>query len=454
MLPLQVESFYTHWLKLRGGQEGYVYDHQLAPLGPLPKLELLPEVVGEERLHWLSKCALLKLNGGLATTMGLVGLPKSLVEVRPQWTFLDLVLRQLQGQRQLVEGPSLPLFFLDSFHTSQATREALAEGLRLEPQSEDWELMQSQVPRVAAKDLAPYTDPQDPESEWCPPGHGDLYLTLYLSGLIPKLLAGGYRYLFISNIDNLGATLDWRLPKFMAHTQAPMLMEVARRTPMDNKGGHLSRDRAGHLLLREASMCPPQERDSFGDIERYRYFNTNNLWLDLQALAHILARRRGLLPLPVICNRKEVGPKGARQAVWQLETACGSLISTWPQAQAIEVGRARFLPVKSAADLLLMRSDCFHLEEGVLKAYRAPFTPPLVKLAPEQSTLQGLEELCPQGVPSLRECQSLEIKRPVTLGAGVKCRGQVIIDLPAGTQIPAGALLEGVVDSVASKARV
>ena len=149
-----------------------------------------------------------------------------------------------------------------------------------------------------------------------------------------------------------------------------------------------------------------------------------------------------------------MGPKGARQAVWQLETACGSLISTWPQAQAIEVGRDRFLPVKSAADLLLMRSDCFHLEEGVLKAYRAPFTPPLVKLAPEQSTLQGLEELCPQGVPSLRECQSLEIKRPVTLGAGVKCRGQVIIDLPAGTQIPAGALLEGVVDSVASKARV
>lgn len=43
---------------------------------------------------------------------------------------------------------------------------------------------------------------------WYPPGHGDTYQSFYNSGLLDKFLSKGKEIVFISNIDNLGATVD------------------------------------------------------------------------------------------------------------------------------------------------------------------------------------------------------------------------------------------------------
>src|SRR5262249_55062044 len=145
--------------------------------------------------------------------------------------------------------------------------------------------------------------PTSPENEWCPPGHGDLYPVLAGSGALDRLLADGVNFLFVSNSDNLGATLDPKLLKWFADSGAPFAMEVTARTPSDRKGGHLAL-RDGKLLLRESAQCPDEDMGAFQDITRHRYFNTNNLWLRLDRLAEMLSASGGFLPLPVIQNKK------------------------------------------------------------------------------------------------------------------------------------------------------
>lgn len=78
----------------------------------------------------------------------------------------------------------------------------------------------------------------------CPPGHGDIYPSLLGSGMLERLLSEGIQYLFVSNSDNLGATLDLQLLQHFASSGAPFMMEVCERTAADKKGGHLARRKA------------------------------------------------------------------------------------------------------------------------------------------------------------------------------------------------------------------
>lgn len=119
--------------------------------------------------------------------------------------------------------------------------------------------------------------------EWCPPGHGDLYAALLGSGKLDALLEEGIKYMFVSNSDNLGATLDTQLLKYFADSGAPFMMECCERTANDKKGGHLAVRKAdSQLILREAAQCPDEDEDKFQDISTHKYFNTNNLWIDLE----------------------------------------------------------------------------------------------------------------------------------------------------------------------------
>src|SRR5690606_26731533 len=144
--------------------------------------------------------------------------------------------------------------------------------------------------------------------------------------------------------------------------QLPFLMEVADRTRADSKGGHLARRPDGQLILREIAQCPPDELEKFQDIDRYGYFNTNNLWLHLPTLRKILDERKGVLGLPLIRNEKPVDPTNLKSyRVYQLETAMGSAIAVFPGAQAVCVPRTRFLPIKKNNDLLVLWSDAYCL---------------------------------------------------------------------------------------------
>ena len=90
---------------------------------------------------------------------------------------------------------------------------------------------------MTADGYAPASWPAKPDCEWCPPGHGDLYPAMVGSGTLDALLEKGFKYMFVSNSDNLGATMDLKLLTWFAGTGAPFAMEVAARTDADKKGG-------------------------------------------------------------------------------------------------------------------------------------------------------------------------------------------------------------------------
>jgi UTP--glucose-1-phosphate uridylyltransferase len=229
----------------------------------------------------------------------------------------------------------------------------------------------------------------------------------------------------------LGATLDSAILAWFADSGMPFVMEVTRRTESDKKGGHLAvRLRDGRFLLRESAQCPKDDEKHFQDIECHRYFNTNNLWIDLQALKAALAANDGLIPLPPIMNKKTVDPRDASSpAVIQLETAMGAAIECFAGAGAIEVSRIRFAPVKTTSDLLAVRSDAYELtEDFCLRLHPSrQGQPPHLHLDQKLCKLvDGLEKNFPH-TPSLLNCSSLLVHGPVVCGDGVVFKGDAVI---------------------------
>jgi len=296
---------------------------------------------------------------------------------------------------------------------------------------------------VTASDFSPADWPAGRDNEWCPPGHGDLYPAMLGSGTLTKLLDQGFRYMFVSNSDNLGATLDLKILTFFAQSQAPFMMEVAARTDADKKGGHLAKDNAtGGLLLRESAQCPEEDEGAFQDVGKYKYFNTNNLWVDLVALRKAFDDNNGCLPLPVMKNGKTVDPRDkASTKVIQLETAMGAAISSFANASAILIPRSRFAPVKTTNDLLALRSDAYVITPD-FRVELAPAragVPPNIKLDGMYKFVDAMEKLVPNGAPSLIDCKTLAVEGDVEFAAGVVIKGEVFIKgsdhkvLPAGT---------------------
>jgi UTP--glucose-1-phosphate uridylyltransferase len=285
--------------------------------------------------------------------------------------------------------------------------------------------------------------PADPGLEWAPPGHGDLYTALQTSGMLDALLAQGYRFAFVSNVDNLGAVLDERILAWFAESGAPFAMEAADRTLADRKGGHLAR-RAGDggLVLREVAQTPDDDVDAFQDVSRHRYFNTNTLWLDLRQLAAVLAEREGVLGLPMIVNRKTVDPsdKGSTPVI-QLETAMGAALGVFEGATALRVPKSRFAPVKTTSDLLVLRSDAYELTEDA-RLVPAGDGLPIVSLDDHYKLVGDFEARFPKGAPSLIECEKLTIEADVRFGEGVVVRGDVLLDedweIPDDTELTGG----------------
>jgi UTP--glucose-1-phosphate uridylyltransferase len=296
------------------------------------------------------------------------------------------------------------------------------------------DFLQHQEPRLRADDLRPLDWPQRRELEWCPPGHGDLYLAMATSGMLDRLLEGGYRYAFISNADNLGAVLHPGILSWFAATGSPFAMEVVAGTEADRKGGHIARRADGGLVLRETAQTSPDDLASFRNFRRWRHYNTNNLWLDLRALDALLERQQGVLDLPLIVNRKTADPADAdTPAVIQLETAMGAAIALFADARAIRVPRNRFIPVKTTDDLLVLRSDIYAIGDDAVLTPRAPA--PVVDLDPQHyRRIDDFDHRFPHGAPSLLSCDRLVVRGDVTFGAGVVARGAVELTAEHGTQ--------------------
>jgi UTP--glucose-1-phosphate uridylyltransferase len=218
-------------------------------------------------------------------------------------------------------------------------------------------------------------------------------------------------------------------------------MEVTGRTEADRKGGHLARRRSdGRLVLRETAQTPEEDLAALQDIDRHRFVNTNNLWLDLRALDAAIRERDGVLGLPMIRNQKTVDPSDkSSPAVYQLETAMGAAIEVFEDARALHVPRSRFAPVKTTDDLLTLRSDAYALDEHsrvVLVAEQVPF----VSLdADHFKLLRDFDARFPAGPPSLVGARRFVVEGDVTFGRGVIVRGDVTVR----EDVPDGTVLEG-----------
>jgi UTP--glucose-1-phosphate uridylyltransferase len=419
-----VDAFLYQYRKLVERDTGLIPEDSISQIERLPSLDDTPKSGFPERL--LAETVIFKLNGGLGTSMGLEG-AKSLLAVRPELTFLDVIVRQFLQTRSQYSG-RLGLYFMNSFNTSADTKSALARYPELgDPGA--MELLQSKVPKIDTESLLPAVWPKNPQLEWCPPGHGDIYPSLLSSNLLYSLLGDGKKFLFVSNSDNLGATLDLRILHYFADSAAPFLMEVTRRTAADRKGGHLAkRDRDNQLLLRESAQCREADEHFFQDIDRHRFFNTNNLWIRLDALRDALAACNGFVPLPMIRNRKNIDPRDKTSPkVYQIETAMGAAIECFDGAAAIEVPRSRFAPVKTTEDLLAVRSDAYELDSGWRLSVRPERQghPPVIRLSEEYKLVDRLEKLIEEGVPSLLQCRSLKIQGAWKFRPGVELVGDV-----------------------------
>ena len=435
-----IRSFANAYQRLVGGESAMLPSADLEPAGDVDALEELPAAGGDA----LAQVAVIKLNGGLATTMGLRS-PKSLVEAREGRSFLDIIIGNTLAVRERY-GVRLPLVLMNS----QATRADTLQALDSHPDLDTGlpvHFLQSMEPKLEAESLAPVSWPPEPSLEWCPPGHGDVYGSLRSSGMLEALLEHGFRYARISNADNLGAMTDARIAAHMERGEIPFLMEVVEGTEADRKGGHIARRRAdGQLVLRETAQTPDEDQESFRDYRHWRYYNTNSIWVDLRVLKARLDSSDGVLELPLIINRKTVDPRDSSSPpVLQLESAMGAAIGGFKGAELLCVPRTRFVPVKTTDDLLVLRSDVYTLSDDLVVSpvpERVGHLP-YVELDPDfYKLLDDFEKRFPGGPPSLREAERLVVHGDVTFGEGVQVRGAVELDAEEPTQIEAGVTLE------------
>jgi UTP--glucose-1-phosphate uridylyltransferase len=436
-----IETFAHYYRLLEHGETGMIPESTIDPVGmeSLDDVEVADDVAAEAIRHTV----VIKLNGGLGTSMGM-DRAKSLLCVRRGLSFLDIIARQVLHVRKEYDA-KLPMIFMNSFRTSSDTLDAIARYDELAVEGLPLEFLQNKEPKLLQKNLAPAAHPKDPDLEWCPPGHGDVYTALRGTGLLDRLIELGYRYVFVSNSDNLGAVPEARVAGWFAASGAPFAIECVRRTPSDRKGGHLARRRSdGRLVLRETAQTLPEDLESLADLDRHRFTSTNNVWFDLAAMKQALDVRQGILGLPLIRNVKHLDPAdSSTPEVVQIETAMGAAVEVFEGSQLIEVGRDRFVPVKTTNDLLVLRSDVYAIGADFVLDQVADDIPFVDLDGAFYKLVREFDKRFPDGAPSMRKASSLTIEGDWTFGHGVQVIGDVELDATSAQRVPPDAVLTG-----------
>jgi len=416
-----VRTFSYYFQKLEAGETGKLSEKEIKPPSEnyIVNYNDIKDIVQKP----LDKLAVIKLNGGLGTSMGLRK-AKTLLPVKGELTFLDIIANQILTLRKS-SNCDIPLLLMHSFNTREDSLSYLKKYDNLKVNNLPLDFLQNKFPKIKQNDFTPLLNSDD-HKNWNPPGHGEIYMVLGKSGVLDQLLESGIEYAFLSNSDNLGAVVNEAIYSYFATENFPFMMEVCSRTEMDKKGGHLAEFRNDGLLLRETAQCPADEIEIFEDVHTYRYFNTNNLWVNLKALKVELDKHDGFLPLSLIVNPKEV----EGEKVYQLESAMGAAISVFEGAKAMVVNRDRFAPVKKTNDLLAIWSDAYTLtdEYKLLLAEGRTNSPHLELDERYFKTIDMLQNQCQKGIPSLINCDSLKITGDVSFGPGVVVEGDVSLE--------------------------
>jgi len=233
----------------------------------------------------------------------------------------------------------------------------------------------------------------------------------------------------------------------MVDSQAEYIMELTDKTKADVKGGTII-DSDGKVRLLEIAQVPKEHVNEFKSIKKFKYFNTNNIWLNVQAIKRVVEENE--LEMEIIPNEKSIpaDKKGeADQAIYQLETAVGAAIRHFKNAHGVNVPRRRFLPVKTCSDLMVVKSDLYRLEHGQLVMDPNRFGGvPVIKLGSDFKKVSDFQKRI-TSIPRIVELDHLTITGPVNLGRNVTLKGTVIIVASEGStiDIPPGSVLENCV---------
>jgi len=399
------------------------------PLDGFLRMEDLPQPSGAELKTLLSKVAVLKLNGGLGTSMGCTG-PKTAIPVKQGMSFLEIIVRQIHSLNQK-HGVNIPLILMNSFNTDLPTKELLA---RVEA-SKELDIIcfnQAHFPRLDAETLLPLSEellsPSSP-AYYYPPGHGDVLRASIAEGIVDTLAARGIEWIFLSNGDNLGAVLE---PSILAKLCSPgfefeFVSEQTPKSVRDVKGGVLINYENSVNLL-EIAQVPSEHVAEFCGAQTFPAFNVNNIWISVAALKRVQDQGRSI-DLSIIRNPKQVEVAGgAKHPVIQLETAVGSGIGFF-KSTGLLVPRKRFVPVKKTCDLLIVESDVYRLADDYTLECTVPTDEiPTVEFAAGSplEKLQFYEEAF-KCVPSLKEAHHVTIAGEVVVGPGVSVRGDWVV---------------------------
>lgn len=392
----------------------------------LTKQHFTPERISE----FLEKLVVLKLNGGVGTSMG-CSYPKSCIEVKDNLTFLHMTLKQIDFINKRY-GTHVPLVLMNSERTDEMTREVIERAKKdLKVDVDVYFFNQPVFPRADEETLLPTTAVSvDNQEFWYPPGHASVLTSFKESGLAEKFSRIGKEWVFISNADNLGATPDGDIlgniitfrdsnaAKGSEEQKYSFFMETTPKTLLDVKGGTPILYKGSTFLL-EASQIPKGRENDVYDIKRFTLFNTANIWINLQDW---IAGES--FDLPIIFNPKTIqGDKGPARVV-QLEMGVGAALSHF-KSKILSVPRRRFIPVKLTCDLLRLQSDLFTFhEDGVVEPTTSDA--PVIVLSKDFSSVEDYKRRV-SGSVSLIRAKRVVLDGDIRLQGPVAFEGEVEI---------------------------
>jgi UTP--glucose-1-phosphate uridylyltransferase len=310
----------------------------LPPLGSAERSALTAK--GEAAIR-AGKVAAVVLAGGMATRFG--GVVKAAVEVARGKTFLDLKLADVQGAAKRAKG-RVPVYLMTSFAThAEVERLGHAASSEAVPVRSFAQFISLRLAadgslfRDARGDVSPYA-----------PGHGDLPFALRRSGTLAALRAQGVTHVYMSNVDNLAATLDPAIIGAHLESGCAISVEAADKAKGDKGGAPARVD--GVLQVVEGFRFPKEfDQDSIP------VFNTNSFVMDTAALDRDF-------DLTWFSVTKQVEGKD----VIQFERLVGELTAFLP-CNVIRVSRegedGRFMPVKDPPELEARRPAIVSLLE-------------------------------------------------------------------------------------------
>lgn len=267
------------------------------------------------------------LAGGMATRFGSVVKALASLELPdgPDWCFLDAKLADVARW-----GGRVPAALMTSF----ATHDEIAQWLSARGRTEVSLAAQFVSLRLTTEGEL-FLDDDGVPSPYAT-GHGDLPEALHAAGLVEAWRRQGVRTVMMSNVDNIGATIDPVLYAMHRRAGGMISVELVEKVAGDRGGLPVSVD--GRLVLAEAFRLPPEFPQ-----ESFPLFNTNTLWIDLDALSldapwtWCVARKK-------VCGREAI----------QFERLVGEL-TWWHPTRWLHVPRSgpesRFLPVKDLDEL-------------------------------------------------------------------------------------------------------